>query len=357
MSKTDPRGNTTHYTDYDAFGNLLRSVDATGVNITTQTFDVRSEMLSTKDAPLGHDTQYAYDGLGRQVRVTQVDDLFPTNNKFSGAPLPGLDPGVSWAEQTVSVYDPNGLLKETINGLGQETDFTYDSGNRLIDKVSKNVVQADGSTTDVRVQFFFDEDGNGIRQIDYRDAGKPGIVTAMTYDDLNRLVKKQILSGPSPTAVGIGNVIQTATYDLVGNEISSTDQYGFTTTYKYDPLYRVIETVLPVDKSPGTPATITVGYDLVGNKVLVTDANGNPAQLTYDADNRIATKTDGVGNVDTYQYDPDGNVLQQTHTSQGVVTKIISYPEAAYDALNRATEMDEIDFEGDPGAGAPKITY
>src|SRR5262249_36928462 len=43
---TDPRGNTTHFTDYDRYGNLLRSVDATGHNVTTQRFDVRSQLLS-----------------------------------------------------------------------------------------------------------------------------------------------------------------------------------------------------------------------------------------------------------------------------------------------------------------------
>ena len=276
------------------------SVDIGGVvnaaNLTTQRFDVRGQLLTYQDS-FGHHTENAYDGMGRLVRETKIDDLFPQNNQFSGAPIPGLSPGVSWAEQNIYVYLPGGQIQRTFNGLGQETDYFYDGGNRLREQVAVNVLQADGSTTSVRSQYFYDEDSNLVRQVNFRDAGKPGIVTRNTYDDLSRLRKVEILSGSSSSSVGIGSthVVMTTDYDLVGNKIATTDLHNNVTTYLYDPLYRLVTTRLPVSDGNGHQAEIETGYDLAGDKVMQTDANGNATYLVYDADYRIISSTDPVG--------------------------------------------------------------
>lgn len=354
MSTTDPRGNTTQFTNYDAYGNLVRFVDATGNHVTTQAFDARSQMLSSKDT-FGHHTEYAYDGLGRKVRETWIDDLYPVNNRFNGAPLPGLSPGVSWAEQNVFSFYPSGLVKQSFNGLGQEMEYFYDAGNRLREKVARNVVQADGTQVDIRNQYFYDQDNNLVRQVDYRDAGKPGIVTRNTYDALNRLRKTELLTGPSSAPVGLGatHVVMTADYDLAGNKTASTDHRGNVTTYRYDGLYRLVATQLPVADGTGQPAVVALGYDLAGNKVRQTDANGKVTTFAYDAADRLITVLDPVGNQLTYKYDKNGNIIQETHTTNGVDTYIVAYPEDQFDALNRPGQMDQYVVLGDPTVLGP----
>ncbi len=54
-------------------------------------------------------------------------------------------------------------------------------------------------------------------------------VTQYSYDDLNQLVKTTYPDGTT----------QKASYDSVGNLLSSTDQMGRVTTYSYDFLYRL----------------------------------------------------------------------------------------------------------------------
>src|SRR5262249_33941365 len=69
ISAADAQGNVTTFY-YDPFGNPVRTVDATGKNIVSATYDPRGRKISSTDPDLGTWT-YGYDVLGELK--TQTD--------------------------------------------------------------------------------------------------------------------------------------------------------------------------------------------------------------------------------------------------------------------------------------------
>ena len=350
------RGNMTKYLSYDVYGDptqiFVPTQGASGIT-TNQTFDAGGRLLVTIDTYWHHE-EFGYDGLDRRIRETQFDDQNPANNKFQ---LPGDGAGAPWAQETLYQYLPGGQLEQVTNGLGQVTIYTYDSGNRLI----MTDERSDGTHPDVITAYTYDQDGNVVTMTD--PGG--GIETVYVTDALNRITQTTILAMTQAPSDGINadHVILKTTYDLLGNVTSQTDQHNNTTFFSYDGLYRLVVTQLPVAGLNG-PAVARIAYDSVGNKVLQTDNNGKPTTYSYDADNRLLVTTDALGNKVLYQYDANGNVIKETHTSPespggaDVVTYVVAYPENKIDGLNRPTEMDQTVFLGDPMAGTTaQVTY
>src|SRR5205823_5871362 len=53
-----------------------------------------------------------------------------------------------------------------------------------------------------------------------------------------------------------------------------------------------------------------------------TDPNGNPARTsTYDAQGRLATDTDALGNVTSYTYDPPTRTNTTTYPDTGIMAQ------------------------------------
>src|SRR5262249_51651049 len=170
--------------------------------------------------------------------------------------------------------------------------------------------------------------------------------------------------------LGSTHIVMQAGYDLVNNkrfEINvhatpTAPTQGNQTDYVYDGLYRVVETRLPF---PG--AVIKTGYDLVGNKVRETDANGDSGNVminTYDKVYRLLTKADRLQNVIAYEYDRSGNVVKETHTSQGTTTTIIASDQHVnqsggqmIDGLGRPRFKEQLVYLGDPKGAAPSVVY
>ena len=139
------------------------------------------------------------------------------------------------------------------------------------------------------------------------------------------------------------------TYDAASHPVLTTDASGNQTQYTYDALGRVTRTILDLDgdelfetvqASDADDIVTTSGYDLVGNQVVTTNPNGNQADSEYDFANRLTTVTgaevaDGEhGGVlarptTSTVYDKTGKVWFVTDP-RGIVT------ETQYDELGRA---------------------
>jgi RHS repeat-associated protein len=69
-------------------------------------------------------------------------------------------------------------------------------------------------------------------------------------------------------------------------------------------------------------------YDAIGNRLSVTDRNGNKTASTYDALNRLSSRTDALGNTTSWQYDPAGNLITLTDAN-------LHGTHYSYDPINR----------------------
>ena len=129
------------------------------------------------------------------------------------------------------------------------------------------------------------------------------------------------------------------TYDKNGNKLTETNWLGNTTTYVYDPLNRVIEKIdangktiekLEYNINDTQSKSIDVigvatyeSYDEVGNTASKTDGNGNITTYQYGSLNRVIKVTvsnNGIDENTCYTYDGNGNMLTQTDGKGNITT-------------------------------------
>jgi RHS repeat-associated protein len=135
------------------------------------------------------------------------------------------------------------------------------------------------------------------------------------------------LNEPTTTTAPDGSVIESFTYDSLGNLMSATNRDGTVKTYTND--------------SRGLPVTMTDGFGVT--------------TFAYDADQQLIAKTDPAGGVTRLSYDSGGRLVS-TETPAGEVTRFTqndldqlvrmnvangSTYEWAYDALGRLTSSTD----------------
>ena len=137
------------------------------------------------------------------------------------------------------------------------------------------------------------------------------------------------------------------TYDKNGNKLTETNWLGNTTTYVYDPLNRVIEKIdangktiekLEYNINDTQSKSIDVigvatyeSYDEVGNTASKTDGKGNVTTYQYKVGNKVSKKISSGDNEETYTYYGDGS-LKTKIDRNGVVAEYI------YDIFGRKIE-------------------
>jgi RHS repeat-associated protein len=293
-TQLDPNSNTTTYTYYaqgDPNQGRLQSVTGPAVpgpNGTTQyvtqyTYNVAANSSTVKN-PDGGSITTAYDRFGKPLSVT--DALGRT---------------------TTYTYDAHENLISQTDGFGNVTAYTYD---------------ANGCQTSIRAPL------GDTSQTIYNQFCQPTSITdaantntqTLTYDgNFNLKQVTDLENGPNTQVLS-------ATYDTMGNVLTSTDANGKTTQNEYDSRGNLIQITDPLND-------IThMVYDGMDRLVSQADPRGNTTQFTYDALGNLKQKTDAMGNATTYTYDNNGNKLSETDANKNPT----SYQ---YDALNRLTKI------------------
>lgn len=185
-------------------------------------------------------------------------------------------------------YDANGNLIQVIDPLGNISNQSYDSLNRLTQQLQPAPVAGAARPT-----------------IDYTYDGQDQIATVT---DPRRLVTRY-------TSDGLGNrsalaspdtATSTQTFDAAGNVVTSTDARGFVTQYTYDALNRLTR----------------IHYATGTDTVFEYDGGANP---TPSAIGHLTKMTDQAGQT-SYSYDGFGRLLQRAQTvSYSGRTFITSY--------------------------------
>ena len=330
---TDANGNTTNYS-YDTNGNLATSENPL-TNLTTYCYNSLGELayeykpiagsvtcgaaapgetsytyatsntstatigdLVSKTDPLGNQTTYTYDAAGNQTSSVE-----PLGNVSGGTP----------SNYTVSSnYDADGRTLSRTNELGYTTTYTFDAaGNHLTTSDANAHVTSDcygvanqvlaeydafagsvscASPPSSHVTYFnYDPAGNQVTTTD-----QLGNTTTDCYDAKNELTAEFSPLAGTPSSCTASTYKTSYTYDAAGNKLTETSTLSIspsqtsTTTYTYyddSSLESVMDDLANVT---------TYGYDWVGNEVSVTDAEGHTAQSIFDADNQVTCSQSGL---------------------------------------------------------------
>jgi len=214
-------------------------------------------------SPLGTETTYAYDALGRLEDVVQ-------------------DPG-GLAITTSYVYDDMGNMVEFTDPRGEITAYEYGDPGCGCGSCSNLVKITDALAHETETIY---TDGLVETTID-----ASGIETDYTYDDMDRVVTIEHPAGSTITS--------TMTYDKLGRVASRTDFGGSTTSYAYDHMGRTTTVTDAV-------GDIDYAYNSLGQLVTVTDSLGHETTNTYDTAFRLTEVIDEIGKETHYFYDAAG---------------------------------------------------
>jgi len=252
-------------------------------------------------------TEYGYDLAGRLTctAVRMNPDVWAT--PLADKCVPGPASATYGADRiSRSVYDPNGRLAQSKEGVGtplERTEATYT----------------------------YNANGQKLSLVDAR-----GYRAEMSYDGFGR---QRRWTFPSKSATGTAdpNDYEEYGYDAAGNRTSLRKRDGSVLTFQYDAANRVTVKVVPASPTAAAGYSVYTGYD---NRGLQTYARfGSPSgQGVTDAWDGLgrhsSTTSDVYGTALTfaYDYDLDGNRTRMT----GTTGYIMSF---AYDGLDRMTGL------------------
>lgn len=339
----DPAGGEHRYT-YDATGNIatvrypdgkIRSylyedsrfpkaltgiTDENGDRFATWAYDAQGRATLSEHAG-GADRvtlTYAADGS-----VTATDALGATRtHNFTGVfGLPRIaasqgDACGSCTRTTAITYDANGFVASRTDFNGNVTTYVHDARGLETSRTEAfGSPQARAITTQWHATFRLP------LQID-----EPGRRTTHTYDASGNRLSKTV----SDTTAGISRT-WAWTYNSTGQPLTMdgprTDVSDLT-TYEYD----VQKNLIRITNALGQ-ATEIPEHDAHGNPLRILDANGVETLLSYDARQRLKTRSI-AGALTSFDYDGVGQMTRVTLPDGSFLTY-------TYDAAHRLTDIQD----------------
>ncbi|MGH3860025.1 transglutaminase domain-containing protein, partial [Actinokineospora sp.] len=340
---TDRLGNS-RLLAYDERGNVVREVDALGHetrrafneddqllqetdplgNTTVYTYDTALNLTALRD-PLGNVTRYTYDPAGNVLTTTDPLGKVTTNRYDAAANLISTtDPA---GAATTYSYDERGNLLTERDALGNTTTNRYDD---------KGIQLWQDSAAGHRTELAHDRWRRRVWERTRRtlpDGQSEALVTTFGYDGLDRVVETVLPGGISTKTV----------YNAIGQVAETIDPLGRRTSFTYDEMGRQTSTRYPDGTSDGR------AYDAEGRLAATTDRGGHVTTYVYDTVGRLTRTIFADGSFTTSNYDAAGRLVASTD-ARGNIT---SY---TYDAAGRRTRvLDALsgatDFEYDAAGG------
>lgn len=281
----DPSDITTIY-DYDAFGNVVKVIDANG-NASFNYYDTAGRKTVAVDAK-GYKTLWTYDEEGNVLTERRYA------NQFTGTPTTTAPPTV------------------LENAADRNTTFTYDkNGNRLSEARSDVVIHdnaAPGTATTagaVTVTWLY----NGLGQV-VRKTEATGDQVNYAYDAAGRLLTET----------------RAAFSDFEDTTPTTSPNATPTVDYRYDGLGNLVQT-LAAGKGTTTLARET--------------------RYAYGAGGLLASMTDAEGVVHSYSYDKRGvRVRDQYYRANAAGTNVMNAVLTKVDVLGRTIEQTVAAWSG-----------
>jgi len=336
-------------------------------------FDDLGRRSGSKD-PMGNETDFAYDDLGRITTTTRYlqtsSGIVPIvsstgfdglGNRLTSTDADGYTVATGYDslnrvetatshEGVVSIQEYNALgwVTRSLDGLNHATVPSYDELGR-----QTGITNAENELTET----LFDVLGNQVGMIDAN-----AIRTSYLYDDLNRLtgvLENDLAPFNQPTTQQTNlptdeNNLTSYTYNVSGSQKEITNARGFIVTdTQFDDLERPIAVTNSLNDADSTI------YDALGNVRTFTDRNGEAVRYEYDGINR-PTKIEYLsdGEVVEFEYDAVGN-RKEMKTTVGSVVDVTSY---VHDTLYRITDVTDpfgktVSYEYDKRGNRTKLIY
>ncbi|WP_435189075.1 LamG-like jellyroll fold domain-containing protein [Streptomyces sp. bgisy126] len=264
--------------------------------------DLRNDLVLTErdgrssgPADDTYKTSYGYDTGGNLLSVTTPPVPGHPNGRtattvYTTATTPAAEGGTAKA--------PAGLVATVTTAGGKKTSYTYYANGDLAE-----ITDANGA----KVRYTYDNLGREIGKTEISDANPAGLTSSQTYDKNDQVVTD---TDPKVTNRVTGAVHQartTTAFDADGNILSQTVA------------------------------------DLTGGDAARTTS------MTYDAYNRMATRTDPGGDTTSFEYDAYGNKVKETDPAGTVNTY-------TFDAEQRPLTTNLLNYTGDPYNPSPPTT-
>ncbi|HEU5158949.1 MAG TPA: DNRLRE domain-containing protein, partial [Streptosporangiaceae bacterium] len=315
---TDPLGKTSTV-DYDLAGRIAKITDPRG-NSTGLEYDLAGRRTALVDydstgAELRRRT-FGYDAAGNPITETTPENQTTTTRAFDAANrMTSLLEPASATQNILTTfgYDAAGERTRLTDGRNNSTVTTYNSLG-LPESVIEPATAAHPNAADRTWTRAYDAAGNPVR-----DVAPGGVSITRTFDELDRMTKRTGTGAEAATAD------QTYRYDLAGRRTRVSAPGGdIVTTYN--------DRGLPLTTSGGpTSQTAQFGYDADGRLASRTDSAGS-ATFSWDGDDRLTGTTDSLTGLQaTFTYDAAGN---PSNTRFGFGGARRDY---TYDALDRQT--------------------
>ena len=332
---TDKEGRITRY-ERDTLGRITKTTLAYGTSdqavIDTQWHSTYLGYPTQVAAP-DVTTDYTYDSDGHLTAVSLQDNATSQSRTWtmtygSGDIYPGSVDGPGTGDTTTytysgtrqdlatvtnpvghvttySNYTPRGAPGQITDPNGVITALTYDSLDRVISATLDS-----GGFEQTTLSFGYDDVGN---LTSFTPAN--GAALTFTYDNARRLTRIENAAGEKIdlTRNLMGAVTQT-------DFSSSSAGLRFEITTAVDELNRVIE------RSVGPQPATTIGYDKEDNPVTLTDPRGGGWTRSFDSLNRLKSEIDPLSAQTTLDVDPQAlvrNPLDGVTDARGITTTYV----------------------------------
>jgi RHS repeat-associated protein len=268
-SFTLPGDRTSTY-GYDALGRLTRAENAVGAVRTLHRAETDDGVTVELTSAEGHVSRFTTEGLADGSRRRIVER--PTGAKTTL---------VVKADGTRVLTDPDGTETTTV----VEADPRWGMAAPL--PASQTIVTPAGKRDITEV----------TRTATLSDPGDP-----LSAEAIHTTVKRK----GAPAEAGEQSHID---YDAAARTITSTSAEGLETVTTFDA--KGLVTGVDPDTAPGSPLVpIAIAYDAKGRLASLTQG-AEHLSYSYDAGNRVATRTDAGGAVMTYGYDAADRVTER----------------------------------------------
>ena len=285
---------------YDAYNRLVESTDPMG-NVMTIHYDANHNIVSERTD--GEVIDVA--GDTNNIRLSEItyvydfmDRMIQTNTGFFETET--QTPIADGQSTAVIDYSDNSQVTRTVNDNNHTTLTSYDTANRQL-----TITDAKNNT----VTFAYDANSNVISttEVEKSDLGNPDetFTTTFDYDNLDRLIQ---------TIDNVSNTNEFA-YDSRNNQTVTIDALGNMTRFVYDGLNRQTQTsYFLTDTGTGSYNEGDENVDIlnVGGASWRRFAFNEPSNLidsitttqTWDDTSRLIGQTDDNSNTTTYVFDP-----------------------------------------------------